>query len=127
MRGATRNLHYSELSHPSGGTVYCRECGKTVGKIEIMNYKYIKYFFVCKCGNTGKVELYRGKRTALTYPERPLYNNENGYMCQNCETYLFRIENDAVSNYAFDVVCKCGVEYDEEFKNKWADETVSDK
>jgi hypothetical protein len=119
LRGATKNLYSSRLSHPSGGFVYCEKCGTTVAKIERMNYQYIKIFFVCKCGNVGKVELYRGKRQWLTYPERPLYNKENNYMCQNCERNLFSVNKDSVYNCTFYVTCGCGVEYDMEYINKW--------
>ena len=121
MRGATRNLYNSRHSHPSGGLIYCSECGTVTGKIEKMNYRYIKYFFVCKCQNVGEVELYRGKRPWLTYPKRPLYNENNNYICQNCETPIFRVMEDEVDNYSFAVICKCGVEYDMKFKNKWED------
>lgn len=119
MRGATRNLCGARLSHPGGGMVYCEKCGLVTGKIEKMNYKYLKYIFVCKCQNVGKVELYRGKRPWLTYPKRPLYNENNNYICQNCETPLFWVKNDSVDNHTFAVICKCGVEYDMKFKNKW--------
>ena len=121
MRGATRNLSYAKLSHPGGGIVQCSECGAVVGKIEKFNYQYIKYIFVCKCGNVGKAELYRGKKPWLEYPKRPLYNKENHFMCQTCETPLFYVEIDAVDNFGFDVICKCGIEYDVKFKNKWED------
>lgn len=115
MMGPTRNLYNSRLSHPAGGNVFCGECGEIVGKIERMNYRYIKYFFVCKCGSVGKAELYRGKRPWLTYPQRQLYGAEHRYMCQNCESPLFFIDVGKVDNYAFAVICRCGVEYDEEF------------
>lgn len=118
MWGATRNLYSSKLSHPSGGNVYCGGCGCVTGKIDIMNYKYIKYFFSCKCGNVGKVELYRGIRPWRTRPMRPLYNKDGVYICQNCEMPLFEVKEEAVDNYGFAVICKCGVEYDIKFKRK---------
>jgi len=118
MRGARRNLSESRLSHPGGGKVYCGECDLLIGKIEMYNYRYIKIIYVCKCGNIGEVELFRGDRPWLQYPKRPLYNKDNRYMCQACETPLFYVEEDNVYNFTFDVICKCGTEYDVKFKNK---------
>jgi hypothetical protein len=99
--------------------VYCEKCGSIMGKIEKMNYRYIKYMFVCKCRNVGKVELYRGRRPWLTYPKRPLYNEKNNYICQNCETPVLWVNGDTVEQYSFAVICKCGVEYDMKFKDIW--------
>ena len=119
MRGATRNLCDSRLSHPGGGMVYCEKCGSIMGKIEKMNYRYLKYIFVCKCQNVGKVELYRGRRPWLTHPKRPLFNEGDNYICQNCETPLFWVNEDTVEQHSFAVICKCGLEYDMKFKDEW--------
>lgn len=99
--------------------MFCEKCNSLVGKIEMFNYSYIRYTYVCKCGNTGTAELYRGRKPWRGHPRRTLYNEDNTYKCQACETPLFWVNEENVCNHAFDVVCKCGVEYDLIFHSKW--------
>ncbi len=119
MRGPWKNLYKVKLSKVSGGSIICENCNNTLGSIEAMNYSYIKLIFVCKCKSIVKAELYRGKRPILSHPDRMLYNKNGKYICQNCETELFSVNEDEVKSYAFNAICKCGVEYDAKFKDKW--------
>ena len=95
-----------------GGNIKCEKCGEVTGYIYEHNHKYIKYRFYCKCGKYGNVEIIRGKRTPLKYPQRRLYQKGSEHICPNCERMLFRVEEETVLNYAFNVICRCGVEYD---------------
>ena len=121
MRGPVKNLYNATVLKPNGGIVQCSCCKRVTGRIEGINYKYIEFAFVCKCGEFGKAELYRGKHPHLSYPNRALYNKESVFICQNCERPLFWVKEDAVLNYAFNVICKCGVEYDIKFERNWKD------
>ena len=121
MRGPWKNLYKVKLNKVSGGNIICKECNNVLGYIEPMNYSYIKLAFVCKCKNIVKAELYRGKRPSLLHPNRALYNKAGKYVCQSCEIPLFSVKEENCISFAFNAVCKCGVEYDAKFKNKWQD------
>lgn len=112
MRKITRNDFNSLISKPDGGIINCDKCGRITGFIYERTHKYINYMFMCKCSNVGRAEIYRGRRPTLEYPMRKLYQKENLHICPNCERIIFRVMDDAVQNYAFNVICKCGVEYD---------------
>ncbi|MBR2916816.1 MAG: hypothetical protein IKC07_04385 [Clostridia bacterium] len=119
MRGPWKNLYKVKLSKVSGGNIICEECNNILGSIEPMNYSYIKLAFVCKCKSIVKAELYRGNLPTLTHPNRELYNKDGEYICQNCETPIFKVNEKDIISFAFNAICKCGVEYDVKFKNKW--------
>ena len=112
MGKISRNKYNSETMKRDGGLVRCDKCGQITGFIHEGNHKYIKYIFVCKCGSVGKVEIIVDKKPKLEYPCRKIYQNGSVHICPNCERELFWVKEDMVSNYAFNVVCKCGVEYD---------------
>ncbi len=112
MGELARNLYRAEIMKNDGGTVMCKNCGNVTGYIYPYNHKHIKYMFLCKCTGYGKVEISRGKKPKLLYPQRKVYQKENIHICPNCERELFRVEEESVLNYSFNVVCKCGVEYD---------------
>lgn len=110
-----RNDFNSNILKADGGVIRCDKCNRVTGFIYERTHEYINYMFMCKCTNVGRAEIYRTRRPVLEYPERKLYQKENIHICPHCERLLFRVMEDAVQNYAFNVICKCGVEYDMKF------------
>ena len=118
MERLTKKNYKATTLRPDGSVIHCKECGFVTGYIYERAHKYIGYNFLCKCSNEGKIELYRGRKPKLERPKRRLYKKDNVHICPNCETPLFWVKEDAVEHYAFNVVCKCGVEYDLAYESK---------
>ncbi len=118
MERISKTIYKATTLKPGGSLIFCRECGFITGYIYENNHKYINYTFCCKCGNNGKVILNRDKKVKPGHPKRQLYKRGDVHICPNCETPLLWVRRDTVAHYAFDVVCRCGVEYDLSYESK---------
>lgn len=111
------------MMKPTGGLISCSKCGFINGYIYEGNTEYMNYVYMCNCGEFGKIEVYRGHRPALNKPKRAAYLVDNILLCPNCERELLWVKPDSTLNYAFNMVCKCGVEYDEKFDSNQSEVT----
>ncbi len=110
-----RNECRAYTSKPDGGEIICKLCGRILGNIAVGKHRYLKLTFFCKCDAFCKVELSKGEIPVLEYPNRKIYQKENLHICPHCERELFLTEEENILNYAFNAVCKCGVEYDKKY------------
>ncbi len=98
----------------TGGLVFCENCEKILGSINIKGYSYINMQFLCTCGNYGFIEVARKAFVDISNPvnKMPSVRRQNLSCCRKCETPLFSVIEDRIRNYSFYIECKCGERYD---------------
>ena len=116
MRVINKYLADMYFHRRNGGVFCCSSCNAVLGFLNPQGYKNMKFWALCNCGQDVYFEIYRHKIPELTKPHRPLYKDEYKYLCQTCEEVAFSINKENVRNFAFNYVCKCGIEYDIPFK-----------
>lgn len=98
----------------TGGLIFCKNCNKIVGSVNIAGYKYLNIGLFCTCGSYGSIEIARKNSTSdlnVKINKMPHFKN-NLASCKRCKTPIFGIIENRVSNYSFYAECICGEKYD---------------
>ena len=97
-----------------GSLVFCKNCQRIVGSINVKGYRYINLVIDCGCQSLGTLEIVTDKSTSNQYePINRMPMSKNGVaVCKKCETPIFSVIEERVNNYSFYAECICGEKYD---------------
>lgn len=109
----TLNVHIATLgrTHPSsaGGFIYCSNCRYILGYLNAEGYQNIKMILHCRCGKTGYIKSVSTTPACAT--TQMLRAQNRIFQCKKCGLPLFSLRKNTVTNFTFEITCRCGKEY----------------
>lgn len=111
---AKQRIHGLILGRAKSGVVKCAACGQILGYIEKEHFDYIYLHLICRCGESGYLEL--GTLPEET-PNALADAKETSLSCPDCERRWFT-GSDALRNFAFRVCCNCGIFAENRYERK---------
>ncbi len=111
---AVRKEKGTRLLSKNSGLMFCENCEKIVGSVNIDGYMYINLSFRCTCENDANIEIIRDKhKNDISQPVNRMPGRDKGRCnCRKCGVSMFSVIEDRVESYSFFVECKCGEKYD---------------
>ncbi len=98
----------------NGSLIFCENCEKILGSINVQGYRYINLSISCNCDAFGSLEIATAKSTSDPYKNvNRMPRSKNGIsVCKKCGKAMFGIIDERVKGYSFYVECTCGEKYD---------------
>lgn len=93
----------------AGGLIFCANCRHILGYLNADGYRKLQMVLHCRCGQICYLKAETENLTDKTM--RMLPATKRGFLCEECGLPLFSLRKDFVSNFTFNVSCRCGANY----------------